>query len=311
MISLCLTLRPESKAVFSRLNQLATTGDYNVEMLHRIRESNGVNQCRETVYYLASLYLQSGETDAAHELLAGFTTASKNMTRYFHVLSYSKRHGLAVPRLSRNENACLKFLDGVLNPVSISFESAIVKSGGFSVVGNAPGGVLQYNGGGSGLGTRVYFNSYQNNNRITDIASVHVVTPSWNKRLTIDADTMCITGNDIFYRRSRVWRKLANEKNKEAIYTVPVGIWSSLYKELGCSPSAGVLMLAWIEAIASRNTGVLKGYVAGFSSGQPLTNHSYDSVPASDRHNWEAETLIRDRLLASLKNSCLSLFVEA
>ena len=299
-------LRPDSKALFDELNNMAATGDYDVGRLQLIRQSPAVYRSKETVYYLASLFLQSGDSLAATELLAEFDTASTAMKRYFHVLSHSRRENLPVPKLTKSEVTCIEFLESSLNIVERTFESLVLKSGGFSIVGNAPGKLLHQ----KHEGVRLYFNSYEKNSRITETASIHVVTPSWDKKLTSSTEAICITGNDIFYRRSRVWQKFEDCRKDVVIYTVPADIWNTLYKELGTSPSAGLLILYWVEAIAACSPGTLKGFVAGFSSGRPKINHSYDAEPASNRHNWEAETLIRERLLDSLKNNCLSLSVE-
>lgn len=306
-MSICLAIRPDTRALFRQLDGLAATAEYDTKLLDQFRNSNTVYRSRETVYYLASLYLHVGNTSAADELLSRFDTASVVMKRFFHVLAYSLRCHLPVPKLSTQEVRCVRFLEGKINPESDTLEQSVLKSGGFSVVGNAPGASFMS----PHIGTRFYFNSYANNRRISEDASIHVVTPSWNKKLTRNAGAICITGNDIFYRRSRVWQKFKNDYNYNAIFTVPANLWNSLYNELSTSPSAGLLILGMMNSIAEKYPGRLSGYVAGFSSGMPEVNHQYDAVPASIRHDWEAEAVVRERLLYALNSSCSSLIVES
>lgn len=305
-MSICLTLRPGARVIVKKLDNLAATGSYDANTLDSYKKLKALSGSREAVYYLASLYLHIGDHATAADLLSQFDAASKKMMRYFHVLDYSRRSSLPVPVLSGVEQNCIGVLQKVLNPAQSSMESAVVNSGGFAIVGNAPGADFKQ----SHSGVRFYFNDYRSNKRIHQQASVHVVTPSWDKAITKNSSSICITGNDIFYRRSQVWQKFMGDSRYSSIYTVPVQIWSALYKELGTSPSAGLLMLGWLAMVAERNNGMLNGYVAGFSAGIPEINHSYDSVPASKRHNWEAEAVIRQRLLGSLHKACLNLVVE-
>lgn len=306
-MNVALLLRPGVNRLYKQLDRLAKTGDYDIGHLNKIRQSSELHCCKETVYYLASLYLSLKEHSVANDLLSGFDSASTAMKKYFHVLLYSRIHNLPVPKLTKEENSCLEYLQATVNPAGDSFESAVLNKGQFSLVGNAPGSPCQY----SHEGLRIYFNSYTSNCRITEKAELHVITPSWDTDLTNNADVLCITGNDIFYRRSRVWQKFINNRNHTAIYTVPRQIWSTLYKELTTSPSAGLLLLYWIENISARNPQTLSGYVAGFSSDNTLINHDYDAEAASRHHNWEAERIIRERIINSLRRSCLRLTVEA
>ncbi len=306
-MSICLLIRPDTRALFRQLDSLAASAEYDTQHLDQFRSSSTVYRCRETVYYLASLYLHVGNTSAADELLSRFDTASVVMKRYFHVLAYSIRCHLPVPKLSTHEMRCVGFLEERLNPASDTLEESVLKSCGFSVVGNAPGASFMN----PHIGTRFYFNSYASNSRISEDASIHVVTPSWNKKLTKSADAICITGNDIFFRRSRVWQKFKSDDNYDAIFTVPANLWNSLYNELSTSPSAGLLILGLMKSIADKYPGKLSGYVAGFSNGKPDVNHHYDAVPASTRHDWEAEAVVRQRLLHALNISCSSLIVES
>ena len=301
-----MLLRPRVNRLFRQMDSLAKSSDYDISDLDKIRGSSALCGCKETVYYLASLYLTLGESSIANDLLSTYDSASSVMKKYFHVLSHSKIQKLPTPRLTKDESSCLEFLQTAVNSSNNTFESAVLGRGKFSLVGNAPGSVFQQ----SHEGVRIYFNNYISNNRITEEAELHVVTPSWDTDLTKAADVICITGCNIFYRRSRVWQKFINNRNQTTIYTVPAHIWSSLYKELAASPSAGLLVLSWIENISSRNPHVLTGHVAGFSESNLSINHDYDAEPASNRHNWQMERVIRERIVESLSRSCRRLTIE-
>lgn len=307
MINLCLALRPDAGKIFRQLDAMAVSGDYDVERLQQLQDSNAAYACRESAYYLASLFLHSRDNKAADNLLTGFSTASSAMKRYYHVLAYARRCGYPVPRLNPGEARCLDFLEATLNPASATLESVVLHSGGFTVAGNAPGAQFKH----AHDGTRFYFNNYKNNDRISKSASVHVVTPSFKESLLAKSNSVCITGNDCFYRRSRVWKKFTEVENCTAVYTLPAETWSDLYKELGTSPSAGLLVLFWLERLCRSNPGMLKGYMAGFSDGYPESNHSYDAVPPSARHNWEAETVVRQQLVCSFERHCSNFALES
>ncbi len=294
-------------AIIAQLNDLALSGDFDIERLHRIRQDLAGSEEQEANYYLASLYLHLNDTVSANEFLGGRSFASATMKRYFHVLSHCRSNGFAIPRLSVAENKCIDYLESTVNPADRSLEKAIVEHGGFTIAGNAPGDKFSHRI----QGLRIYFNNYRSNSRITEHASVHVVTPSWDRYMSSDASMLCITSNDIFYRRSKVWRRFKAHRSFHTILTPPLELWRSLHRELCCSPSAGLLLLAWIEHIAARHSDKLNGCVAGYSEGRPKLNHSYDSVQASASHNWVVETEIRHRLIASLKHNCRTLYVES
>jgi|GEM_PF-7116748 len=160
-------------------------------------------------------------------------------------------------------------------------------------------------------GALIYFNDYKKNTRISSNATIHVVTPSWDMQGGSSSSALCITGNDIFYRRSRVWQRFISNRDCKSLYTLPKSLWASLYRELGTSPSAGLLILALMADISARHPHKLSGYVAGFSSGRPATNHQYDSTPASKRHNWEHETIIRKRIVEKLRQCCADFATQA
>lgn len=324
-MSFRIFLSADDRSLFDQLNTLAATGEYDVAVLNRIKESSR-QLSKVNAYYLASLYLHLNEEALADDILASMNTASREMKKFFHVLSYSLRNNLPHPRLTPLERKCIYYLDGVLKSDPTHHIAFLMRMGGFSLIGNAPGEPIA-----GQLNTcKYYFNSYYKNSRIKDSASVHVVTPSFNNEWVVQSDVLCITGNDIFYRRSRVWRKFLRDHRYSCIYTVPRTVWCSLYKELGASPSAGLLMLRYITAIADGNPQKLTGHVAGFSASQaipdrqqaskaagqptadssPRVNHTYDAEPASMRHNWDQEAIVFKRLIGDLDKSCSNLVVE-
>lgn len=298
-------MRTTDRVLYRQLDELAAGGDFDKELLDHLRISAERAKSRVVVYYLASLYLQLGEESVAHGLLASLRGASSSMKKFFHVLSYCYRLQLPVPKLTAQELSCIDYLDRSISSVK-EVEQQVLDKGGFSIVGNAPGAVR------AGLpdACKFYFNSYQRNSSIKGKATIHVVTPSWKAPDTDHSSCLCITGNSIFHRKSRVWQKFINEGNYPAIYTVPRALWRSLRVELGTSPSAGLLIVALVAEIAARHPQVLKGHVAGFSFSEPDVNHEYDSEPASARHNWTAEAVALRRFIEVLEKNCSQLTVE-
>ena len=311
-------LQPDLYVLYRQLDTLAGSGNFNVEQLELIEAQAELTRNKTLRYYLASLYLQLDETSRAHDLLAGSGRASREMKRYFSVLSHSRRHGLPFPKLDKDEESCIDYLDGVISSAQKMFDQYVIGYHGFSIVGNAPGD-------GSGIPVsdhaRFYFNDYQKNTRIEDNASVHVVTPSWRQDTVARSDALCISGNNIFHRRSKVWKKFIHQKHFKAIYTLPRSLWSQLCTELDSKPSAGILMLTFIAesiSLASENDtsgsrlgSGLKGYIAGFSNDDKSgVNHSYDQEPASSRHNWSSEARLFNQNVGLLREYCASLDCE-
>jgi len=82
---------------------------------------------------------------------------------------------------------------------------------------------------------------------------------------------------------------------------------------LGSSPSAGLLILSYVEDLFAKGLidVDMAVVVAGFSSGQNGANHSYDSVPASSHHNWAAEKVVFGALIGKLQARCTNLIVKS
>ncbi len=300
-----ITLSTDLYALFMQLERLAKSGDYDLATLRRIHIAPGVIGNKTLSYYLASLYLHLGEEGQASDLLVSCGRAGREMKQYCRVLMFCQRNQLPTPSLTVAEQGCLEYLNRVLNPALLTIDHLIGQHGGFSIVGNAPGAQTVR---GNPASCKLYFNNYLKNPRIPDIATVHVVTPSWQIDASIPSECLCITGNDIFYRRSRVWRKFIKYQQFKAVYTLPQVLWSDLVVQLGgFSPSAGLLLLSYLSQQISLNQSMSKvnGYVAGFSSGQTKINHSYDSEPASDSHNWAVESDLFQRVVDSLNAQCI------
>lgn len=293
-----------------QLDRLAKSGRYNIDVLREIHVASGVVGNKSLCYYLASLYLHLNEEQEAFDILTKCGGAHREMKHYCRVLMFCRRSHLPMPKLTLAEQSCLDYLDRVLNPDERTINQLIAQCGGFSIVGNAPGNTAVRRNQSS---CKFYFNDYLKNHRVQDTATVHVVTPSWRSELADQSEHLCITGNDIFYRRSRVWRKFIKNRNFKAVYTLPQKLWSDLVVQLdGCSPSAGLLLLAYVSQQLSRKREMsgVDGYVAGFSFGQSIVNHSYDTEPASDNHNWVAESVLYKILIDTLSCQCDHFAIE-
>ena len=297
-------LNPEYRRLHKRLDLLAGSGHYEIQDLQAIRSKVLATQSRELAYYLASLFLHSGDTVAAHQLLSKDKRASRSMKKFCRVLLYCLDNGLHVPTLSTREKDCLNYLDRIVNPQENPVEQLIASFDGVIICGNAPMNAVVSC---PENWCRIFFNDYKKNPEITDDATIHVVTPSWNGKPD-SSSYRCITGNDIFYRRSQVWKRFIDDKSYQAIFTVPREIWAELYAKTGTSPSAGLLILSYIAHLFIQNK-LPDGFsvsVTGFSMDQSGVNHTYDSVVASTRHNWLVEKEEINRLKDVLKiRGCL------
>lgn len=291
-------LRAGTGSIFKVLHAMAQSGDFNSEGLGHIRESRDLHKERELRYYLASLYLLLNQVEAADELLGGHK-AGDEMKRYCGLLNHCRRHALPMPSLTVRQEQALANIEERLRQES-SLAHRIEQAGGVSVVGNAPASQL--------LSQRndlctFYFNGYRKNPAIEGIASVHVVTPSWRDYSGIESDALLLSGNNIFYRRSRVWERFVQVGCIAAIYTSPRVLWASLSSTLGASPSAGLLTLSWVNEML--RSGDLAGrrldsHVEGFSLVKPDINHNYNSQTLSARHNWDLEPQLAAALVTSL-----------
>ena len=292
-----------------QLDSLAGTGDFDIDILHSIRSQCGAKVSHSLRYYLASLYLQRGDMSSTDALLGNQKSASREMKKFCHVLIYSRQRGYSVPPLSEDERGCLNYLENVLKPMTLSFARVISQHEGILVCGNAPGDNLIEC---PDSWCKIVFNDYPKNPRIKDTATIHVVTPSWQQLPVRESEYLCITGNDIFYRRSSVWKRFLYHQYFKAVFTVPGTLWKDLYQRLSCPPSAGLLMLSYLESLVRQGeiAANMPFMVAGFSSNQSGVNHTYDSIPASNRHNWTAERVVYDGLLNELENRCTNFVVQ-
>ena len=293
-------------SVFTELNAIAQHGNYSLETLEQFRSQADVLSNKTLVYGLSSLYLQLGETQRAKQLLNNAGRASREMKRYFSVLRFSSNNDLPCPKLTSQEQNCLDYISAVLSSDELAIAKRILSCGSFSIVGNAPGNdpvtTIEDS-------CRIFFNNYRENPRINDLASIHVVTPSWKIESSLSSDYLCITGNSIFHRRSLVWQKFISAQHYKGIFTLPRLLWRDLSQELDSPPSAGALVIAHVaKALQAQKPDHhcnIRGYVAGISDGKPAVNHTYDRVQVSNRHNWPGEAKINERSINLLQNTCV------
>lgn len=293
-------LRAESGEIFRSLNGMARSGNYSSEVLGQIRESRNLRKERELRYYLASLYLLIDQIESANELLESLK-AGEEMKRYYALLNHCRKFALPMPSLNHRQEQALLNIDGRLR-VGSSLAHRIEQAGGFSIVGNAP--MSQPLSARDDLCT-FYFNDYRKNPAIDSIASVHVVTPSWRDFSVVESDALLLSGNNILFRRSRVWERFDQVGCVAAIYTAPRALWASLTVTLGASPTAGLLVLNWVNDLLHTDdlTGKkLEGHVEGFSCVKPHTNHVYNNEKLSSTHNWDLEPQLAESLVYSLRS---------
>jgi len=304
------------------LDSIAYSGCYDCETLDSIAASilSRPIWSKGLAYYTASLYLQLGETDKASDLLRKTGRASREMKWFSMLMHHCLDNGLACPRLGSTDRQCLSYLaekySGIAfkNPtVRGSLPSGLFElfsaSSSFAVLGNAPSVVKDAESKFSLPAdcVSICFNNYRLNPRIVADADIHVVTPSWRSSDPSTARHLIITGNSIFYRRSKVWRRFAGRPNYTGIHTVPVHLWCALVQQLDASPSAGLLLLCYLNSCF--NIGGKVGLIAGFSDEVPQQNHSYDHEPVSSAHNWSAEVRLRKTILEQIAKKAESLQV--
>ena len=306
------------------LDRMAYSGCFDNQALDSIATAiTGRFGSKGLMYYLASLYLQLGETAKAGDLVKIAGRASSEMKWFMMLMLYCRGSGLPCPRLNRNDEQCLEYLQETYSGVvgANSPRSGNIADSGlthlfeskseFAVIGNAPSDVMDANHQIllSEDCLSICFNNYFLNPRIEGEAVVHVVTPSWRSAEQAYGRHLIITGNAIFHRRSKVWRRFTGRLSYAGIHTVPRGIWSSLVEQLGASPSAGLLLLSCLENhLDIKDKDAL---VAGFSDVEPVQNHSYDREPVSAAHNWVAEVQMRRQILGRIGRLTRTLRVTA
>jgi len=300
------------------LDQMAYSGYFDCESLDSmatiVQRARGPG--KGLVYYLASLYLQLGEAEKATEMVRSVGRASAEMKWFSMLMLHCQSLGLPCPRLGSVDQQCLDYLQQkysgsirLTQSNACGLENLVRARSGFAVIGNAPSATSSDEVAFSLSGECVSFcfNNYHCNPRIEGAAVVHVVTPSWRSAKQVPGEHLVITGNSIFHRRSKVWRRFADRPPYVGIHTAPRALWASLVNDLQASPSAGLLLLSWLESTFDVTD--KQGLVAGFSTGAPERNHSYDREPASAAHNWRAEAQIRTDILEKMRAKTLSLRV--
>ncbi len=288
------------KDALHSISRLAATGKFDRALLDRyvsyLVESK-LADCKPLVYYLASLYLQLNHHGAATDLLASVGVASSDMKWFAAVMIHAMTYSLALPKLTQRERLCLVFLQQHLLTSEQSMARLVSDCDQVAVVGNAPG---QRFVGFPDNTCSFYFNNYARNPRIVGEPLVHVVTPSWKVIRPLSGQHLCITGNSIFHRRSKVWRRFLDRPAYSGIHTLPQPLWRDLHTELQAPPSAGATVLCYLARYANLNGKRI--CVGGFSEDAAGVNHSYDRVPLSARHNWSRESILRGGWLKSIRD---------
>ncbi len=281
------------------IDQLASSGHFDTWMLDgilsRLSDTKLIND-KHLVYYLASLYLQIGDKRQAHELLRGSGRVTLEQKWFASVMLYSMDSGLCLPTLSNDERRCLEYLGSRIQIADTAMANLFNSRRRFAVIGNAPGLPVDTT---AEHTCSVYFNEYQKNPRLPDNPLLHVVTPAWKPVSPVLTRNLCVTGNNIFHRRSRVWRKFLNLPEYERLYTLPQSLWRDLSKQLQSPPSAGICLLAYVANYV--DLAGKSGLIGGFTDTDAGLNHSYDAVPMSTRHNWSAEIELRQEYLRSMR----------
>lgn len=103
------------------------------------------------------------------------------------------------------------------------------------------------------------------------------------------ADWIILTGPDVRYQLFN-WKSLDGFMlKKQKVITVPLGVWRKLVKELEAPPSAGVLVLTWLNEILGCEHCIS---IAGFQTQGSEESRYHRLLPhhkASKRHNWKGE----------------------
>ena len=103
MISDFPLFRPASRALYKRLDRLAASGDFDINLLDQLRLLPETQKSRFTVYYLASLYLQLGDESTARDMLSSTVGWSPAIKKFYCVLSFCRQSLLPVPKLNAAE----------------------------------------------------------------------------------------------------------------------------------------------------------------------------------------------------------------
>ncbi len=293
-----------AKHAFSYLNTVATTGLFSRQTLDQFYEVLSIEgHCihKHLLYYLASLYLQVGENDRVRQLLMSTGAASPEMSWFAALMLYARRNGFEIPIQNVDDEKCLEFLEQRLIDSASAISEEIVANSSVAIIGNAPSANMSIC---ADDDVSFCFNNYTCNQRITGTSVFHVVTPSWELGQSAGESRLFITGNNIFHRRSRVWRRFS-DCQYQSVSCFPKELWSRLYLQLKAPPSAGLLMMSCLSEITFPDDVAI--VVTGFSESTPLVNHDYDRVPASSRHNWDEEAFQRKVALEILQAKAASL----
>ncbi len=117
---------------------------------------------------------------------------------------------------------------------------------------------------------------------------IWVMSPSTSVDLCPqDAKIVVVSGLHPLDRASFFWRKLPCLDKK--LTQLPASVWYELVSCFQAPPSAGILMMASLNAQQQDFDLRQYGFTTNVAQISQLPNHHADNKPRSSRHNWEAE----------------------
>lgn len=172
---------------------------------------------------------------------------------------------------------------------------AALSSGGVAVVGNAA--TLIGLGGGAQIdrhGMVVRFNHFMGGDVPTgDVGiktDVWVLSPGYEGPVPEQVAWVVMSGPDMRFRLSDWHNVLPLVRQGVPVLTIPLAVWQQVTRFLQAPPSAGVLLLAYLNSLSG---GRWQGMsVAGIGTGMAGSGRYHASLPrhmASSRHAWEKE----------------------
>ncbi len=134
------------------------------------------------------------------------------------------------------------------------------------------------------------------NEDVGERTDIWVVSPGYQGPVPENVSWIVMSGPDMRYRLGD-WRNVLPLVERDVpLLTVPLSIWGGLVTVLKAPPSAGILVLAWLNALLG---GTWQGIsIAGIGSGLAKDGRYHASLsrhPASSRHDWEMEALLVER----------------
>lgn len=127
---------------------------------------------------------------------------------------------------------------------------------------------------------------------------VWVVSPGYHGPIPETVSWVVMTGPDMRFRLGDWSNVLPLVERGVPLLTIPLSIWRSLVHVLRAPPSAGILVLAWLNSILGATWEGIS--IAGIGSGVTKDGRYHASLSrhrASSRHAWELEVQLVERWL--------------